>query len=236
MKAARVEVASVEVLSTSPQEGGVDHFVTEMCVKLPTGTHHYISPVNRHSHSGLPGNEEADRQANAVREDSGNTVRERTYISAANRTRRISEQRAAAKAVGKRAVQQTLGTGAGLIKREAGAKFQREAKSHLLRDTTNLSAGMRPLQRTSSASTNETAISVGGAGRRPRRGSISSATVGSGRTSSGNCGEQSGEKQAGNRGGIGTCKYPSCFYREVRSSGDGLPRGNRDREIPTPLS
>jgi len=44
-----------------------------MCVKLPTGTHHYINPVNRHSHSGLPGNEEADQQANAAREDSGST-------------------------------------------------------------------------------------------------------------------------------------------------------------------
>jgi ribonuclease HI len=36
-------------------------------------------------HSGIPGNEEADRQANKAREDRGYTVREGIYTSAANR-------------------------------------------------------------------------------------------------------------------------------------------------------
>jgi len=49
-------------------------------------------------HSGIPGNEEADRQANKAREGRGYTVRERIYTSAANRARRISERRTAAKA------------------------------------------------------------------------------------------------------------------------------------------
>jgi len=49
-------------------------------------------------HSGIPGNEEADRQANKAREDRGYTVRERIYTSAANGARRISEGRTAAKA------------------------------------------------------------------------------------------------------------------------------------------
>jgi hypothetical protein len=49
-------------------------------------------------HSGIPGNEEADRQANKAREGRGYTVRERIYTSAANRGRRISEARTAAKA------------------------------------------------------------------------------------------------------------------------------------------
>jgi ribonuclease HI len=48
-------------------------------------------------HSGIPGNEEADRQANKAREGRGYTVRERIYTSAANRARRISEGRSAAK-------------------------------------------------------------------------------------------------------------------------------------------
>jgi len=49
-------------------------------------------------HSGIPGNEETDRQAIKAREDRGYTVWERIYTSAANRARRISEGRAAAKA------------------------------------------------------------------------------------------------------------------------------------------
>ena len=49
-------------------------------------------------HSGIPGNEEADRQANLARDGSGSTVRERPYTSASNRARRISEGRSAAKA------------------------------------------------------------------------------------------------------------------------------------------
>jgi len=50
-------------------------------------------------HTGIPGNEGADRQADLAREDrKAGTVRERIYISAANRTRRISEARTAAKA------------------------------------------------------------------------------------------------------------------------------------------
>ena len=49
-------------------------------------------------HSGIPGNEEAGRQANKAREDRGYTVRERIFTSAANRARRISEGRTAAKA------------------------------------------------------------------------------------------------------------------------------------------
>ena len=49
-------------------------------------------------HSGIPGNEEADRQANKARESRGYTLRERIYTSAANRARRITEGRTAAKA------------------------------------------------------------------------------------------------------------------------------------------
>jgi len=50
-------------------------------------------------HTGIPGNEEADRQANLVREGRrSGTVRERVYTLAANRTRRISEAKTAAKA------------------------------------------------------------------------------------------------------------------------------------------
>jgi len=49
-------------------------------------------------HSGIPGNEEADRQANLAREANGSTTIERTYTSASNRARRISEGRSAAKA------------------------------------------------------------------------------------------------------------------------------------------
>jgi len=50
-----------------------------------------------HGHSGIPRNEEADRQANAAREGRGSTIREQAFISAANIVRRITEQRAAAK-------------------------------------------------------------------------------------------------------------------------------------------
>jgi hypothetical protein len=49
-------------------------------------------------HSVIPGNEEADRQANKAREDRGYTVRERIYTSVANGAKRISEGRTAAKA------------------------------------------------------------------------------------------------------------------------------------------
>jgi len=49
-------------------------------------------------HSGIPGNEEADCQANLARDASGDTVIERPYTSASNRARRISEGRSAAKA------------------------------------------------------------------------------------------------------------------------------------------
>jgi len=50
-------------------------------------------------HTGIAGNEEADRQANPAREGHRTgTVRERVYTSAANRTRRISEAKTAAKA------------------------------------------------------------------------------------------------------------------------------------------
>jgi len=50
-------------------------------------------------HSGIPGNEEADRQANLARDARGSTVIEQPYTtSAPNRARRISEGRAAAKA------------------------------------------------------------------------------------------------------------------------------------------
>jgi len=49
-------------------------------------------------HSGIPGNEEADRQANLARDASGSTVIERPYTSASNWARRISEGRSAAKA------------------------------------------------------------------------------------------------------------------------------------------
>ena len=50
-------------------------------------------------HAGIPRSKEADRQANLAREGRrAGTVRERIYTSAANRTRRISEARSAAKA------------------------------------------------------------------------------------------------------------------------------------------
>ncbi|KAF8539939.1 ribonuclease H-like domain-containing protein [Trichophaea hybrida] len=48
-------------------------------------------------HSGIPGNEEADRQANKAQNDRGYTVRERIFTSAANRARRISEGQSAVK-------------------------------------------------------------------------------------------------------------------------------------------
>jgi len=48
-------------------------------------------------HSGIPGNEEADRQVNLAREASRCTVIERPYTSASNRASRISEGRTAAK-------------------------------------------------------------------------------------------------------------------------------------------
>jgi hypothetical protein len=50
-------------------------------------------------HTGIPGNEEADRQANLAREGRrAGTVRERVYTSVGNRTRRILEAKTAAKA------------------------------------------------------------------------------------------------------------------------------------------
>jgi len=50
-------------------------------------------------HTGIPGNEEADRQANLAREGRrSGPVQERVYTSAANRTRQISEAKTAAKA------------------------------------------------------------------------------------------------------------------------------------------
>jgi hypothetical protein len=48
-------------------------------------------------HSGIPGNEEADRQANVARDASGDTAIERLYTSASNMARRISEGRSAPK-------------------------------------------------------------------------------------------------------------------------------------------
>ena len=59
---------------------------------------HLSQPANHLPNSGIPGNEEADRQANAARERRGSTVREEAFTSAANRARRITEQRTAAKA------------------------------------------------------------------------------------------------------------------------------------------
>jgi ribonuclease HI len=49
-------------------------------------------------HCGIPGNEEADRQANIAREAKGSTIIERPYTSPSNRARRISKRRSAAKA------------------------------------------------------------------------------------------------------------------------------------------
>ena len=49
-------------------------------------------------HSGIPGNKEADRQANVARETRGDTEIERPYASASNMARQISEGRSAAKA------------------------------------------------------------------------------------------------------------------------------------------
>jgi len=48
-------------------------------------------------HSGIPGNEEADNQANVAREARGDMATERPYTTAANTARRISERRSAAK-------------------------------------------------------------------------------------------------------------------------------------------
>jgi len=48
--------------------------------------------------SGIPGNEEADRQANKAHESRWYSVRERIYSSAANKARQCSEGRTAAKA------------------------------------------------------------------------------------------------------------------------------------------
>jgi len=48
-------------------------------------------------HSSIPGNEEADRQANLARDAGGSIVIERLYTSASNRARRISQGRSAAK-------------------------------------------------------------------------------------------------------------------------------------------
>ena len=49
-------------------------------------------------HFGIPGNEEADRQANVPREARGDMATERPYTSAVNLDRRISERRSAANA------------------------------------------------------------------------------------------------------------------------------------------
>jgi ribonuclease HI len=50
-------------------------------------------------HTGIPGNEEADCQANLAREGRrAGTIRERIYTSAVNMTRRYSEARSSAKA------------------------------------------------------------------------------------------------------------------------------------------
>jgi ribonuclease HI len=53
---------------------------------------HWVS-----GHSGIPRNQEADRQVNLARDTSGSTVIERPYTSASNSARRISEGRSAAK-------------------------------------------------------------------------------------------------------------------------------------------
>ena len=50
------------------------------------------------AHSGIPGHEEANPQANLARDASGCTVLERPYTSASNRARGISKGRSAAKA------------------------------------------------------------------------------------------------------------------------------------------
>jgi len=63
---------------------------------LPAHLADWTRPVP--GHSGIRGNEEADRQANKARNGRGYTLRERIYTSAENRARRISEGRTAAKA------------------------------------------------------------------------------------------------------------------------------------------
>jgi hypothetical protein len=50
------------------------------------------------AHSGIPGHEEVNPQANLARDASGCTVLERPYTSASNRARGISKGRSAAKA------------------------------------------------------------------------------------------------------------------------------------------
>jgi hypothetical protein len=49
-------------------------------------------------HSGIPGNEEADRQPNLARDARGDTGIKRLYTSGSNRARQISKGRSAAKA------------------------------------------------------------------------------------------------------------------------------------------
>jgi hypothetical protein len=59
---------------------------------IPTGVHWVLG------NSSIPGNEEADRQANVARDARASTVIERPYTLASNRARQISEERSAAKA------------------------------------------------------------------------------------------------------------------------------------------
>jgi hypothetical protein len=104
-------------------------------------------------HTGIPGNEEADRQVNLAREGRrAGTVRERVYTSVANRTRRILEAKTAAK-VEWEADKCSMHHGYRL-KFKAGSKRPIPMNS------------VKPL-----------------AGQWPRRGNISSATAGDGKTS-----------------------------------------------------
>jgi hypothetical protein len=45
---------------------------------------------------GIPGKEEADREANAAREGRGSTVQQQAFILATNRARGVTEKKAAA--------------------------------------------------------------------------------------------------------------------------------------------
>jgi hypothetical protein len=95
-----------------------------------------------------------------------------------------------------------------------------------------LNAGMHLQQRISSNSGSEMIISAGGVRRRPRRGSTSSATAGSGRRSSRHCGRQSGEQP----GRCWRVQISELFSLEKCDQAVILPRDHGGGEVPMPPS
>jgi len=91
-----------------------------------------------------------------------------------------------------------------------------------------LNAGMHLQQRISSNSGSEMIINAGGVRRRPRRGSTSSATSGSGRRSSRHCGRRSGE-QPGRRWRV---QISELFSLEKCDQAVMLLRGHGGGEVP----